>query len=77
MFALTFRSVDVAIENANASLMQSGDYVTGSGRLGSPRRIGTNPAGCAEIYNSKQDNKHERVKGIMEDQKLMQTLALV
>ena len=48
-FMLTFRSVHVAIENVNASLMQGGNYVIWSARLESPMVIRANPAAWAEI----------------------------
>ena len=49
MFALTFQSVSVAIENVTASLMQCGNYVIWSAHLESPVIIGANPVVWAEI----------------------------
>ena len=46
---LTFRSVHVAIENVDASLMQGGNYVMASARLGSPGYTGANMAAQMEI----------------------------
>ena len=48
VLAFSFQSVNVAIENANASLTQAIYYVIGSGHLGSPMVIGAIPAVRAE-----------------------------
>ena len=49
MFVLTFRSVHVAIENADASLTQGRNDVIWSAHLESPRDIGANVAAWVDI----------------------------
>ena len=51
VFAVTFQSVHVAIENANASLTNGGNYVIWSADLESPGDTGVNLTEWAEIMS--------------------------